>query len=73
MQHSLGGATHLRFGINRPCCNVMNYTYSLATLKKDQEPESIDITHHLAEEKRGKLNGLPLVSKNLWHVHRFNM
>ncbi|CAH0196634.1 MULTISPECIES: hypothetical protein [Bacillaceae] len=54
MQHSLGGATHLRFGINRPCCNVMNYTYSLATLKKDQEPESIGITHHLAEENKGK-------------------
>jgi Fe-S cluster assembly iron-binding protein IscA len=27
-QHSLGGETYLRFGMNRPCCNRMNYTFS---------------------------------------------
>ncbi len=37
MQHSLGGETYLRFGINRPCCNQMNYTLSLAISKKEHE------------------------------------
>lgn len=37
MQHSLGGETYVRFGINRPCCNQMNYTLSLAISKKDHE------------------------------------
>ncbi len=37
MQHSLGAETYLRFGINRPCCNQMNYTLSLAISKKDYE------------------------------------
>ncbi|RRN74379.1 hypothetical protein EI200_03525 [Peribacillus simplex] len=36
-QHSFGEETYLRFGINRTCCNQMNYSLSLASSKKEQE------------------------------------
>ncbi|MFD6207085.1 HesB/IscA family protein [Peribacillus sp. NPDC060253] len=37
MQQNLEEETYLRFGVNRPCCNQMNYSLTLSRTKKEQE------------------------------------